>query len=72
MATATITFEDVPDAEAGTFATRLYFSGGFQPDSHAHQHAQIALKLLAEACRDLGPAPEQVVEEAKPQLVLPA
>lgn len=44
MSTAHINFEDVGN---GTFNVQAVFSPhGFDPESHAHQHAQIVLKFL--------------------------
>lgn len=50
MSTATVTLEDVN----GQIAMKVTFSGdngqGFDKDSHAHQHAQILVRMMDELC----------------------
>lgn len=68
MATATIVLED----HEGSIACKLVFSGGatvgYDPASHAHQHAQILIKQMDSLCTK-APMPEQVIEEAKPRII---
>jgi hypothetical protein len=75
MPTATIVLED----HDGQIACRLTFSpAGFDPTSHAHQHAQIMLTHMDGLCTkapesetvEMAP-PEPVLAEPKPQLILP-
>lgn len=67
MATATIVLED----HEGAIACKLTFSpAGFDPSSHAHQHAQILIAGMDNLCTK-APMPESVVVESKPQLILP-
>lgn len=42
MATATIVIEDVE----GAIALRADFGDGFDPDSHAHQHAHLLIGMM--------------------------
>jgi len=62
MSTATFVLED----EGGAVAAKLTFTEGFNPQSRAHQAAQMLMKLMDERCQNLGPVPEkpaQVVEQ---------
>jgi hypothetical protein len=47
MAEATIRFVDVD----GEISVTVFLEGGFQPTSHAHQHAQLCIKHLDEIGR---------------------
>lgn len=46
MAAAQILLEDMN----GSIACKLVFSGGFDPQSHAHQHAQILIGMMDDLC----------------------
>lgn len=46
MATATIVLED----DNGAVACKVVFDGGWNPESHAHQHANLMLKHMDEMC----------------------
>lgn len=75
MATASIVLED----HDGEIACRLTFSpAGFDPKSHAHQHAQILIAHMDKLCTKAPGSetvemaePEPVLAEPKPQLILP-
>lgn len=76
MGSATIVLED----HDGQIACRLTFSpAGFDPTSHAHQHAQIMLTHMDSLCAKAPGSetvemaqPAPVLAESKPQLILPA
>lgn len=57
MGAAAITFEDdtQPDGTPAV-AAKLVFSGGFDKNSHAHQHAKIMLGLLDQHMQRAGAA----------------
>lgn len=46
MSRVVITLEDASDA----ISAGVNFQGGFNPLSHAHQHAQILLRMMDELC----------------------
>jgi len=63
MSSAFIALED----HNGEVACKLTFTGGFDPESHAHQHAQILIGLMDKLCERKGePVVDQVVDEVKP------
>lgn len=64
MAKVTFILED----HDGAVACMVHFDQGFQPDSHAHQHGQILIKMMDDLC-----APKEeptVLEKPAPRLVL--
>ena len=65
MATATIVLEDTE----GQIACKLTFSpAGFDPKSHAHQHAQILIAHMDSLCTK-AELPEQTILEAQPRII---
>jgi len=46
MSRATITLDD----DGGMIATELTFAGGFDPASHAHQHANLLIRMMDDIC----------------------
>jgi hypothetical protein len=66
MSTATIVLED----HDGQIACQLTFSpAGFDPSSHAHQHAHILISHMDSLCTK-APMPEQVIKEPAPRIVI--
>lgn len=66
MGTATIVLED----NDGAIACKLTFSpAGFDPASHAHQHAQILIAHMDSLCTK-APLPEPVLAEPAPRILL--
>lgn len=62
MSQALIVLED----EDGAVACKLTFAGGFDPKSHAHQHAQILIGKMDEMCERLAePVIDPVIEQPK-------
>jgi len=49
MAKATLILQDVD----GAIDANIIFTGGFQADSHAHQHANLLMKHMGEIARQL-------------------
>lgn len=74
MSTATIVLEDID----GQIACKLTFSsaekGGYDPKSHAHQHAQILIKLMDQMLENKGPLPAEMqtppLAVSKPRILL--
>lgn len=65
MSAATIVLEDVD----GVVALKVTFGAGFDPTSHAHQHAQILIRMMDQVCQRQG-EPEVVTTEDKPPIVV--
>jgi hypothetical protein len=68
VATATIVLED----DSGHVACKAVFDGGWDPSSHAHQHARLMLEHMDSICTrvsqpELTPAK---AEADKPRIVL--
>lgn len=62
MSQAIITLED----EDGAVACKLTFAGGFDPASHAHQHAQALIRMMDSICeRKAEPVIDPVIEQPK-------
>jgi len=67
MATAVIVLED----DNGAVACRATFEGGWDGESHAHQHASLLLKHMDELCTRVStPVVEAVPGEDRPRIVL--
>lgn len=66
---ATIVLED----HDGAIACKLTFSGptgGFDPSSHAHQHAQILFGMMDQLCTNKGPLPDAAIQAPQPTLIV--
>lgn len=62
MTSAIIVLED----HEGAVACKLTFAGGFDPNSHAHQHAQALIRMMDSICERQGePVIDPVVEQPK-------
>lgn len=58
MSKATITFSD----QDGAIKADVFYEGGFQKDSHAHQHMQIVLKMMDQIAEPIKEKKAPVIE----------
>jgi hypothetical protein len=68
MGTATITLSD----DNGEVACKAIFDGGWDKDSHAHQHANLMLKHMDELCTRVSTPEVEAVpgeDQARIQLI---
>lgn len=61
MAHACLVLEDTPD---GQIAARATYTGGFDRQSHAHQHLQIVIKMLDQLLEPKGELPPELAHLA--------
>jgi hypothetical protein len=69
MSAATFVLED----ENGLVACKVSFSsdkGGFDAESHAHQHAQILIKMMDKICSSKEVAQEKEQTKQIPRILL--
>jgi hypothetical protein len=66
MGMATIILSD----DAGTVACKATFDGGWNPASHAHQHANLLLKHMDELCTRASEPEIQAAEVKEARIVV--
>lgn len=64
MSTATITFKD---EDNGTIRLDAVYEGGFDPQSHAHQHAYMLIKMMDSIAEKQDGTEEIVAQDAEAQ-----